>query len=112
VTRGAVADHAVSGVNRLVGGAAGKAADGKPDRGSDHPVGEILRQTFNRGTGDTGLVEHLGVAADDMRNRLATACQSLPLKRRGDACDVVIKAALRQQGACGQRRQNRTERQP
>ena len=67
VTRRAMADHAVGGVDRLVGDAAGKPANRQPENRRHDAVGEVLRQALDRRARDAGLIERLGIAADDLR---------------------------------------------
>ncbi len=99
VTRRLVADHAVCGVDRLVGDAAGQAGNRQPEGRCDHAIGEILRKALDRGARDARLVEALRVAADDMRDRDAAGFQSTGLERRGDGLDMHAQAALGQQAA-------------
>ena len=68
-----MADHAVGGVDRLVGGAPGEPERCEPEHRRNHPIREILGKTFDRGAGDAGLVERVRIAADDLRHRAAAA---------------------------------------
>ena len=111
VARGAVADHAVGGVDRLVGGAAGKPGERHPEHRRDDAVGEILGQALDRRARHAGLVEHLRVAADDLRHRRAAGGEAVALERRRHRGDVLVKAALGDQRAGDERRQHDPERQ-
>ena len=106
-----MADHAVGGVDRLVGGAAGQPADREPEHRRDDAVGKILGEAFDRRARDARLVERLGIAADDLRHRLAAAFEPLALERIGDALDVLVEAPLRDQRACEHGHQREAERQ-
>ena len=99
VARRVVADHAVGGVDRLVGRAAGKPADREPEHRRDDAVGEILGEAFDRGARHAGLVERIGIAADDLRHRAAAGVEAIAFQRVGDAGDVLIEASLRDQAA-------------
>jgi len=99
VTRRAMADHAVGGVDRLVGRATGQAADRQPEHRRDDSVGEILREAFDRRPRDAGLVERVGIAPDDLRHRLAAAGEAFLFERRRDALDMVVEATLGNQRA-------------
>ena len=109
VTRRAMADHAVGGVDRLVGRAAGQAADRQPEHRRDDSVGEILREAFDRRPRDAGLVERVGIAPDDLRHRLAAAGEAFLFERRRDALDMVVEAALGNQRAGDERQPPRTQ---
>ena len=71
VARAAVADHAVGGVDGLVGGRRRQAADRQPEGRRDDAVGKILGEAFDRRARHAGLVEPLGIAPDDHRDGLA-----------------------------------------
>ena len=94
-----MADHAVGGVDRLVGDAARQSRDGQPEQRRNNAVGEILREAFDRGTPDARFVELLGIAADDHRHRLAAGIEAAGLQPLGDSGDMRIKTALRNQAA-------------
>ena len=98
-----VADHAVGGVDRLVGRRARQAAEGHPERRRDDPVGEVLRQALDRGAGDAGRVEALRVAADDVRDRRPARVEAAGLERRRHRRHVRGEAALGEEGAAGER---------
>ena len=57
IALGAMADHAVGGVDRLVDGGARQSADRHPEGGRHHAVGEILGEALDRRARDAGLVE-------------------------------------------------------
>ena len=100
VARGAMADHAVGGVDRLVERAARQPADADPEGRRDDPVGEVLRQALDGGAADPGLVQGLRVAPDDHRHRVPSTGQPFGAKPGRDAGDVLVQAALgRQAGA-------------
>ena len=77
VARRAVTDHAVGGVDRLVGGAAGEPGERHPKRRGDDAVGKILGQAFDGRTRDAGLIQRLGIAPDDLRNRRAAGGEAI-----------------------------------
>ena len=90
----AMADHAVGGVDRLIKRAAGETAERQPKGGRDDAIGKILGEAFDRGAGDAGLVERLGLAADDRADG-ARPPQVRCLQRVGDGGDMLIEASLR-----------------
>ena len=96
VARRAVADHAVHGVDRLVGEHAGKAQQQIPEDRRDHAVGVALRAALDRGPGDAVFVERLHVAADDVADRCAPRLDAGPEGAR-HAQAVVDHAALREE---------------
>ena len=87
VARRAVADHAVGGVDRLVGGDARQSEHAAPDRRRHHRVGEILRQALHRRAHHASLIEALRIAADNVRDGVAPAFQHridrTPRRRHG-----------------------------
>ena len=89
-----MADHRVRRVDRLVGEQAGQAEQREPQRGRDHAVGEILRARFDRRAADAGLVEALGIAADDHGDGAPRRRDAACSERGADACDMLIEAAL------------------
>ena len=72
------------------------------NRGSDHRVGEVLRQGFERRAGDRGRVEAPRVAAHDVRHRGAGLGDAL-LETPGDGADVIVEAPEGDEGARGER---------
>ena len=70
--------------------------------GATIAVGEILRQAFDRRARDAGLVELVGVAADDLRHRLAAGVEAVRFERGRDVGDMAVQASLRDR-ACWQR---------
>ncbi len=94
-----VADHAVGGVGRLVGGAARQAANHQPERGRDDAVGEVFGEALDGGARNTRFVERGRIAADDARNRLPSGGKACLLKRDGNIGHVLIQAAASQQRA-------------
>ena len=84
VARRAMADHAVGGVDRLVDGGAGQARERHPEHRRHDAVGEILGQALDRGARHAGLVERLGIAADDLRYRRAAGGEAVAFERRRD----------------------------
>jgi hypothetical protein len=97
-----MADHAVGGIDRLVGEGARQPRHHHPEQRRHDPVGEILGQALDGGTADRGLVEGGRVAADDLRHGAPPAFDTFPLERTRDGGDMVVQAALRQQGAADQ----------
>ena len=94
IPRQLVANHAVSGVGRLVGRAARQAADAHPEGRRDDPVRKVFRQAFNCSAGDRRPVEVFDVATDDLRNRLAARDSAALAQREGHVVDVFFKALL------------------
>ena len=92
-----MADHAIGGVQRLVGEEAGQAEDDVPEGGCDDAIGEVLGQGFDGRAGDAWRIEAGGIAADDMADRLAPRRQALRLQGLGDRRHVVEKAPPREQ---------------
>jgi len=99
MARRLVADHAVGGVDRLVGEGAGQAGENHPEQRRHHAVGEILGQALDRGPADRSLVEFPRIASDDLRHRQPAGLDAIPLQRRRHRRDMRVEAALRQQAA-------------
>ena len=101
-----VADHAVGGVDRLVERAADEAAERGPQDRRDDAVGEILRQALDRRARDARPVQHIRIAADDLRDRAAPLIEAR-IEAVGDRLHMQAKAALRRQarGENGERRE-------
>jgi len=97
VPRRAVPDHAVGGIDRLVGGGAGEAGDRHPQGRRHHAVGEILRQAFDRGPRHAGLIERLRVAPHDVRYCNPSGRHTVLFEGGGDAPDMLMQAALSQE---------------
>ncbi len=85
VTRGPMADHAVGGVDRLVGNKAGKPQQHEPEHRRDDAVGKVLGGRFDRGAGDASLIKAVGIAADDHRDGLAASGKPAGRQRIGDS---------------------------
>ena len=85
IARRLVPDHAVKRVDRLVGDQAGQAEQHRPEHRRDHAVGKILRQGLDRRAADAVLVEGVGIAADDVRDGLASGA---------DPTDEAIREAI------------------
>ena len=79
--------------------------------GATIAVGEILRQAFDRRARDAGLVELFGIAADDMRDRLAAGGDAVRFERGRDVGDMAVQASLRDERAGDERRGQNAERQ-
>ena len=94
---GLVADHAVGGVDRLVGDGAGKTGSGHPEQRRDHPVGEVLCKAFDRGAADACFGQVARVSSDDHRHRLPPGLDTARLESPNDGDDMAVEAALRQQ---------------
>ena len=88
-----VADHAVGGVHRLVGGAAGQTGEGEPEGRGDDAVGEVLGEALDRGARDAGGIERLRVAADDSGEPDAAGGEATTLESGGHRRDVLPEAA-------------------
>ena len=66
-----MADHAVGGIDRLVGRHAGQAATSAPKYGRHHAIREVLRGTLDGRAADAGLVEESRITTNDLRDRHA-----------------------------------------
>ena len=106
---GAVADHAVCGVHRLVDRGAGQPRDREPEGGRGHAVGKVLGQALDRRPRDAGFIKHGSVAPDDLRHRLSARLDTVSLKRVSDVAHVSAQAALRDQRAGEDRRCNKPD---
>src|SRR6185312_9702849 len=98
-----MADHAVERVGGLVDENPWQAEKGVPEGRRHDAIAEILGQRFDGGADDAVLVEAFGIAADDVRYRLAAAKESLIGERRADGDDMIEEAPLRQQHGDDQR---------
>src|SRR3984957_3328077 len=104
-----MADHAISGVDRLIKRAADEAAESSPQDPSDDAVGEILRQALDRRARDASLVQRVGIAPDDLPD-CSTALLEAGVESIGDCAYMGGEAALRRQ-ACGKKgKHGQTER--
>ena len=65
-----MADHAVGGVDRFVGGEARQTEHEEPEGRCDDAVGCVLGKTFDRRPRDAMLVERLRIASDDAADRI------------------------------------------
>jgi len=112
VAPGAVADHAVSGVGSFVGGDAGQAEQGAPEDRGDHAIGEVFGEAFDRGTGNAGVIEAFGGAANDVGDGGAAFGEAAG-EAAFDRADMGGEAARGGQGAGeqGNRDQGDTRRQ-
>ena len=99
----AVADHAVGGVDCLVGGEPRQAEEGVPERRRHHAVGEVLGAGLDGGAAHRRLIQGLGIAAHDMGDGPAPGAEAAALERPGHRRHVVVKAALGNERA-GERR--------
>ena len=104
-----VADHAVGGVDRLVGDDAGQSADQEPQRRRGHPVGGVFGEAFDRGAAHRRLVERLGIAPDDFRNAAASADEPPGAERGGHLAHVPIEIAARDQHGDGHDGERKSE---
>ena len=111
VTRRAVTDQAVGGVDGLVERGAWQAGNGEPQHRRHDGIGEILGEAFDRRAGDAGLVERPGIAPDNMRYSGAARRDVAGLKRGCDVCHMPVQAALRDQRARDKRGDEYAERQ-
>ena len=78
VARRAVADHAVGGVDRLVGHHARQAEQRAPHDRRHDGVGEILGEALDGGARHAGFIERARVAADDLGHRFAPCFERRP----------------------------------
>ena len=95
----APADHTVGGVDCFVECRPRETGNGHPEHRRDDSVGKILGETLDRRAGDAGRIERIGVAADNLGDRGAAGNDAALFQRGGDVGDVLVQAALRDQGA-------------
>ena len=93
VARRPVADHAVGGVDRLVGDHAGQAEKHAPETRRHDTIGEILGETFDGRARDAGFIEGARIAADDLSHRFAPGFEPARIERIGNGGDVLVEAA-------------------
>ena len=96
-----MADHAVGGVDRLVGERAGQPRENHPEERRHHAIGEILGQALDRRATDRGFVDVARVAADDVGDGDTAADHAVLFETTRHAQHMPIEAALREQ-ATGQ----------
>ncbi len=89
-----MADHAVHGVDRLIGQQTGKTAQHIPEDRRHHRIGEILGAGFDGGAGDAILVQSFRIASDDLRHRFAAAAQAVAIQGPGDGGDMAEQTVL------------------
>ena len=92
-----VADHAVQGVDRFVEKQPGQAKQQIEQSRRHQAVAEILRQTLNRRTGHTVVVEAFGIAPDDVAHRLTARRKILIAQGIGHSAHMIEQAAARQE---------------
>ena len=95
-----VTDHAVRRVDRLVDDGARQSEHGAPEGGRNDGIGKILGQALDSGASDAGFIQSAGIAADDVAQPSPAFGQPAPRQAVLDTRDVLVKAALRQQGRC------------
>ena len=98
VARVAVADHAVEGVERLVGEEPRQAEEHVPEERRDHPVREVLGERFDGCAGDAGAVEARRVAPDDVGDRRPPLGEA-GIEAPRHLAHVVAKAPVRDEDA-------------
>ena len=103
VTRRAVADHRVEGVHRLVSGDAGQTQQQAPEQRRDDSVRGVLGEAFEGRASDAGLIQPLGIAADDVRDGLARRGHGAAAERRGHGGHMLVETARGQQAGGDQR---------
>ena len=101
VALGLVPDHAVGGIDGLVERRARQAGYDEPEDGRDNAVGKVLGEAFDGRAADGVRLEGGRVATDDLGNRVAGPVERAGLKRIRHGADVVVQAALGDEGACG-----------
>lgn len=101
-----VTNHAVRGVDGLVGGDTGQPAKHQPEHRCNHAVGKVFGQALDRGATDTGFVQRFSVASDNLADGNAAAIEPVPLQSLDNCCDMVCKTALGDQ-ACRQQRDDK-----
>ena len=94
-----MADHAVGGVDRLVGHHAGQAEKRAPEDRRHHAVGEILGEALDGRARHARLVERARVAADDLGDGFAPRLEAARVERIGHGGDMLIETPLRDQRA-------------
>ncbi len=94
-----MADHAVGGVDRLVGDRARQAEQDHPEERRHHAVAKALGQAFDGGAADAGFIELLGIASDDHSHRFPAGGEAFGAERVRHGLDVGVQAALGEQGA-------------
>ena len=104
-----MSNHAVGGVDRLIERAADETAERGPQDRGDDAVGEILRQALDRRARDARLVQHIRVAADDVRDRDAPLIET-GVESFGHRAHVDREAALRRQARGEKGERGKTER--
>ena len=107
----AVADHTVGGVDCFVECRSRETGDGHPEHRRDDSVGKILGKAFDCRAGDAGGIECADIAADDFGDCRAAGDDAALFQRGGDIGDVLVQAALRDQGAGDDGDADQSERQ-
>ena len=91
-------DHAVGGIDCLVGGHAGQPEQRAPEDRGDHAIREILGEAFDRGPHDAGPRRAAPDCGQTMRETAARPAARPDVSRpTATAGDVVVEAPLRQQ---------------
>ena len=102
---GAVPDHAIGGVQHLVGEQPRQAADQKPQGRCHHAVGKVLSRAFDRCPAHAFLVQGTRIATDNRRHCTARTGQPVRQKGIGNGRHVVVERALCQQHSHNRRLQ-------
>src|SRR5262249_25055977 len=103
VTRRAVADHAVGGIDSLVDGGTRKPGDGEPEGGRKEARGEALRQALDRRARAPRLIKRIHIAPNDVRYSVAPGGKAVLFQLRRHGRDMTIETMLRYQRAAGER---------
>jgi len=111
VSRRAITDHGIGGIDNLVGDKAREPEHGKPEGRRDNAIGKVLRAGFDRRAADAGFIQPFRIAADDLRHRLAAAVEAAFRQSVLDGLDMDVKAFLRDEDRRQKRQNDPAERQ-
>lgn len=89
-----VPDHAVRRIDGLVESGPRQPPDHHPEYGCNHPVREILGETFYGRARNGALVQRIRIAAHDFRDLPAPGLETMRLERLGNGLHVHIETAL------------------
>lgn len=101
MSRCAVSDHAVCGINGLITGTTRQTEKAEPERGRDDAIREIFRQTLDSRSANCRFIKLIRVPTDDHGNRLAPTLKPFGFQSRRNRRNMLLKAFL-----CRKRRTN------